>query len=514
MKKGGAEITRDKKTNRAAKVFFAVYSLFFTIITAGVIFGNGQYGFNPVITGAAVFCGTAVLMLSYRMVSKNTEILAKRKKQIIALFLAALLIINIASGMVLRFEPVFDLGAIFTGASEWAVNGNFMSNMNPACDPDYFYYFPNNLGGMWFLSIPFKIASLFGITDFFAVAVVFNAILTVLTAFFITRICCKLFGPEGELMALVCVFLSLPFYFMAPVFYTDSLSMVFPVMALYFYLLWDESGNIIRKRTFYGLLVGLTCALGSLIKFTVAIALIAIVIYHICVKSLLQGLGLAAVCAVVFWAVIAVFNGFMYSAFLDKAKAEKLNTPFLHWVMMSLEGDGRYNPGDYEFTRSFDIVEERDREILDRIGERLSRKGPAGAALMVYNKSIVLFGDPTYSQSDFLDDNPVHKTWLHSFLLYDGEHYTLYKYICSGIFFAMLIFTAAAGFSGFVSTGRRFCALLPLLCIFGALLFFSGWEVSGRYITNFVPMIIIGAVSGIESSGTMLKNKVKLWRLF
>ena len=60
--------------------------------------------------------------------------------------------------------------------------------------------------------------------------------------------------------------------------------MVFPVMALYFYLLWDESGHIMRKRTFYGLLVGLTCALGSLIKFTVAIALIAIVIYHICVK--------------------------------------------------------------------------------------------------------------------------------------------------------------------------------------------------------------------------------------
>lgn len=507
-------VTGDKKTNQAAKIFFAVYTLFFTFITAGVIFGNGQYGLHPIITAAAVFCGGAVLMLSYGLVRRNIEILVKRRKQIMVIFLAALFIINIASGMALRFKPVYDLGAIFTGASEWAVNGDFMSHMNPSCDPGYFYYFPNNLGGMWFLLIPFKMASLFGITDFFAVAVVFNALLTVLTVFFITRICRRLIGPVAEWLALVCVFLSLPFYFMAPVFYTDSLSMVFPVMALYFYLLWDESGNVMGKKIFYCLLLGLTCAVGSLVKFTVVIALIAVILYHSCVKNWRQGLALAAACAVVLWAVTALFNGFMYSGMLDKAKAEKLNTPYLHWVMMSLEGDGRYNPEDYEFTRSFDNAEERDKAILERIGERLNSKGPVGAALLAYNKSIVLFGDPTYGQSDFLDDNPVHKTWLHSFLLYDGEHYALYKYICSGIFFAMLVFTAAAGFSGFVSAGRRFCAMLPLLCIFGALLFFSAWEVSGRYVTNFVPLIIIGAVSGIESSGNMLKNKVKLRRLF
>ena len=98
----------------------------------------------------------------------------------------------------------------------------------------------------------------------------------------------------------------------------------------------------------------------------------------------------------------------------------------------------------------------------------------------------------------FLDDDPVNDTALHSLVLYDGSHYEAYRYICSGIYFSLQLLMLVSAYGELLKKRQRQENALPLLCVFGIMLFLMLWEVSGRYATNYIPMIIIAAVSGLD----------------
>ena len=134
--------------------------------------------------------------------------------------------------------------------------------------------------------------------------------------------------------------------------------------------------------------------------------------------------------------VLLLFHGYFYAVHLDRAKAEELRIPLTHWVMMSLE-NGYYNPEDYAFTQSFTDKAEQKVAIDNRIKERVAEKGASGMLRLFYWKGIVAFGDGTWAQSDFLDDNPENTTALHAFVLYDGRYYPQYRALCSGSYFTL-----------------------------------------------------------------------------
>lgn len=52
--------------------------------------------------------------------------------------------------------------------------------------------------------------------------------------------------------------------------------------------------------------------------------------------------------------------------------------------------------------------------------------------------------------------------------------------------------------SGIFIKKQRVENVLPMLCVFGIMLFLMMWEVTGRYGTNYIPMIMISAVSGLD----------------
>lgn len=95
--------------------------------------------------------------------------------------------------------------------------------------------------------IAFKAVAWLGITDYYAIAMMFNALLAAATVLLITLICKRLFGVSQSVMVLIFVLMSPPFYFIASTFYTDSLSMVFPVLIVYLYLRYLDSGANTKK---------------------------------------------------------------------------------------------------------------------------------------------------------------------------------------------------------------------------------------------------------------------------
>lgn len=486
--------------------FYLVFGLLFSSLVLRLLVRSDALPFAMVLLAGVL----ALLALLYCFLTRCEGWLEKRYLVLLAVFLAGFGIIHLITAGLLRFQPVYDLGAIYNGAIEWVETGSFPSFY------DYYYYFPNNLGGMAFLAFFFSIAHRLGITDYYMVAAVANGLCALATMLVTVTVCKRLLGVRRAVFTMALFVLSPPFYFIAAVFYTDSLSMLFPVLAYYLYLKVQESDTLYRQLAFSALL-GLAATIGMLIKFTVAIMLVAILIdslFHLPLKrtGLLAGLSLAVVC-LGFWG----FQSMIYPAHLDRSQAKEINTPYLHWVMMGLKGDGGYNGEDYQFTRSFATTEERDAALVEEIGKRLEELGPSGVYKLFWTKTTKNFSSGTFNQSDFLDDGPVNENVLHSYLLYSGEDYQAYRGLCQTVFLAALALMAISGlwevFGKREEEDSTRQNLAPRLAVFGVLLFFACWETSARYITNFVPLIFISAALGIDRWSAALKRTAAAFHL-
>lgn len=395
----------------------------------------------------------------------------------------------------LRFTPSFDLDAIFGGAMQWVQTGTFADYY------DYFDWFPNNLGGLCFLYIIFKV---FGSVsnDYFLIAALTNEVLILFTYTLISLAAAKLYGKRYGTLALIVSGCILPFQIMPDAFYTDSLSMVFPVLLFFIYLKIEENENKgIWKWT---VVFGVLATLGIFIKATVGIMVIAIGISLLLQKKWRIFLKAGMCFGIIYMVFTMCFQNYIYSEHLNQEAAKIKNTPYYHWIMMGLSGEGSYNPEDYEFTRSFDNPEIRNEALKEEIKNRISEKGIVGMVSLYGAKLYRCLGDGTFGVSDFLDDNPKKETLLQQYVLYEGSKYNTYRSICNLFFYTCFILMTTGLFLN-VKTGYEEqkigwnASLTTGMAVGGLLLFLVNWETSPRYITNYVPIIVLAAVGGCRS---------------
>lgn len=282
---------------------------------------------------------------------------------ILAGFLILLGIMQVILIDQLRYVPAFDLDAIYGGAVEWTQTGAF-----PGYD-DYFYWFPNNLGGLCLLHGVFE---LFGSTikDYFFLAACANEALILSTIAVISLSARKLWGSVAGVAALVLCFCMPPFLFMTNAFYTDSLSMFFPVCIFYLSLLIDEKKGKIQYVYYF--LSAIAVAFGSFIKATVLIMAVAVSISFLLRKQWKKCLICIGCIGMASVLLSMISRGVIYGKYLDPVIAEQRNTPYYHWIMMGLKGDGGYNPQDYDFTRSFETTGQRNEALKDEIVKRVT----------------------------------------------------------------------------------------------------------------------------------------------
>ncbi len=522
---GAASSVRERVQNRrtplparisdaAVLLFHIVFSVVFAVICFSVVFCNDRYQSTALSTFALVALALQAFVLCYRFLGRQQQWLERHFAALLYGTLFCLFVGNLCLGVLLRYQPVFDLGAIYDGAQYWVQTGTFMAQDNWAFQQDYYYYFPNNLGGMTCLYIAFSIGSFLGASDYYMMACVFATVCAVTTVWLTVLIARRWYGVRGAVIALVMFVVSAPFWCMGATFYTDTLSMAFPVVMLYAYVRYAASKTR-GKALAWLVLLGVAGGVGAFVKATVWVMLVAIVLYHLCKgmhRADYRALPHVLAAVLVMFAVSTGASSAVKITHMQTEKLEQLATPTAHWVMMSLRYDnGGYNPDDYVFTRSFDDTALRDEMIQQEIFTRIEERGVSGMLRLFYTKSIVVFGDGTYGQSDFLDDNPVSRGTLHEYVLYDGAQRSEYTAWCSGVFFAILclMLCAVIGFA-FVPAMRAQC-YIPQLSVFGIWLFLMFWECSARYITNYVSMMILCAACGVEFVVHLLsrpKNKI------
>lgn len=471
------------------KSSYVLFVIAFGFISLNILFVDKIHSYKITQLLPGMIVGGVVVAIGMFILSKIAqEKIDRHFKKVLIVFSIVYYIVLIRMGFLLRFEPSFDMGAIYNGAIQWTNEGNF-SNFY-----EYFGYYPNNLGSLGFLHIVFKIASLFGIKDFFAVGIIVNSAFITGTAVFVSLICKKIAGSKTALMSLILVLLCFPFYFMGAVFYTDSLSLIFPVLFYYLYLcLKGEKDR--KKQIIYLAAMGLSLTIGMMIKFTVVIVLIAVVIDAFLYIPWKKALLILVVSLAFYGVIKSIYNHNIYKNYISDEQYQNLKTPYWHWIMMGLQNDGRYNPGDYEYTRSFD-VNERSAACRKKAMERVKELGVSGLFKLWTNKAVICFGDGTYELSDFLDDTPANETNIHDYILSAGKNYSKYKLFSTGLLIVLYLLASVGAIRDIIGKVKYRESILPTaprLAMLGILCFLLLWETTGRYFTNYIPLLLICA---------------------
>lgn len=446
----------------------------------------------------------AVLLYGlYRLTRTYAAVLSRRFAAVVGVSALVFLAGQLIFAAELRFIPSWDVSALFDGAISWATRGSLTDLVSDTTDgATYFYHFPNNLGGAAVLAAVFKLCSLVGATDYFWDATVFNALLIAATFATVAlagrRMATLATGEDGGAWGVFFggVFLLYPpFWFGAAVIYTDFLSILFPVLALWLYY---EALSVPGKRRYlFYALAGLSIGLGCLIRATVAIVLIAVALCLLLDRKWLDAAAFTALATAGVLLFQLLLNLAVYPSQLDREKKEVMATPVTHWVMMSIYpgGNGGLTSNDYAFTRSFDDPHERDAAIAREIRARLETMGPKGVRELAGRKLQVTFGDGTLMLHDILDDRPQTPGALHDFLLSGGPRHETYQTLCDAIFLIWLALAVVLCLCGILEPLPAAC-YAPTVSVVGFALFYLAWETRGRYVTSFAPLILLSAMAG------------------
>jgi len=390
-----------------------------------------------------------------------------------------------------RYTPVWDPDAVFTGAQNW-LEGSLISRSTPTfAAEEYFYYFPNNLGAALVLRTWFALTR--GM-DAYISACLLNCLLSAGMIAGTGLAAREAGGARMGVRALLILGCTLPIWFSCAAFYTDFLSVAFPVAALLFALKAEKKRALWEKAAFWSL-CALAAALGALVKVTVMIMPVALVLWQALRGKRRDALGLLIACALCFGVGQAALHASVYPDQLDPELAVRMNTPLQHWIAMGLNGDGHYNAQDYAFTRSFDDAREAKGALNDLIGRRISEMGPAGLMEHMARKMGICLSDGTLMLSDYYDDAPAGPEWVSQLLVPGGSAYGFWKAICGGVHMAQIAL-AVVGCAGEMRRGGRRISGAMYIALLGLLLFLSMWETSRRYWINFMPILVLCAAQG------------------
>ncbi len=474
-------------------IFSGLFIVSFSLILLNVVFNKTVYSYNTFFLLLYMVIFDAAIIFATVFLKKKKSFFEKRYNVIVVVSCVFLFCMQIISSVLLEFNPSWDMEAVYQGAISWVEQGDFTTYFSDTCHQDYFYIFPNNLGLMALLALFFKLASLLGIKSYFMVASVLNAVMIVMTLVLVQAICKRFYGITGGIVSVMLFLCCLPFYFMAPVFYTDSFSMVFLLGAFYGLLKAEDSVKIKQKFGWY-LFSALMCWLGAMIKMTVLIFVIAAFIYFLLKKNWRELLAYLMVTVTVVGLGFSLFNSYIYSTHLSREKAEQTNMPAYYWIDLAVHDQGRYNNTIFWDAKNEQDPSVRSEKLINDIKEEIKERGFKGMYDLFESKSALAFGDGTYALSDFLDDSPVKEdTFLHQFLLYEGKYYERYSTVATAIFLVIQIMMLLS-----VCLRKMDLKLLiPQLCVFGLMVFLLLWEINSRYITTVVPCILVCAAGGL-----------------
>lgn len=477
-------------SNRLRQLFLIMFGLVFFVLTISTCFFNPHFSHPIGLLLLFTVLWAGVFALLARALCTQAQCLQRYEKRLLGLFWVVLVLVQLLFYYQLAVYPTRDFERVYTAAVNYTINGFIQ-------DPylDYFYKFPNNMPITIVLQFVFRLVYKFGFTNFYIIGCMLGALCVQCTYTF-TYLCCKkLFGVSGGFLALFLLLLCLPLQCYIGVFYTDIFALPVAPAAFYFYLQQKQAKT--RKRQLLWLAcLCLIVALGTSLKYSAVIVLIAIGVDMLLHRRWQSCLAMAALFVLLFAGIRFGFNQYTYHHFLDKSEAADKATPFTAWIMMGLQGDGAHNAADNNLVWVLPTQAEKKAAAAAEIKSRLSSYTPASFTAFLWQKSLRSFGSGNFSYTTLVADSPRRQTVLVEGVSPSGRYFTVFDTLVQG--YHVLMLAGAALAAAFAVRRRKYTVMVPCITLFGLFAFLLLWEAGERYLLHFYPMFTLTAVFAIK----------------
>lgn len=424
-----------------------------------------------------------VEIIIFYFLMKITKNLSTKSLIIISIInIVIFLVILSIFGYELRVKPSWDFGTVYEAALEKA------SGHSRYLSAYYYDLYPNNIFITVIWAWIYKIFKVFSISYFYG-SIVLNMIFELITVVVLYFLIKNLYGLRIATIYSFFILLMTPFYSYAPIFYTDTISMLFLPIS---YLLFNK--YLKKQNWIYLIIIGILAAIGIGIRNNIVIGYIALIIFIIFkfknIKIILKSIVGIIVPIII---LMAVINGICQSN-IPRPLA-KSGFPFTHWIMMGMQGDGAYSASDVEAS----LKAGPNKENIERfnkkvIKERLENFGVEGYIKFLVKKNELTWGDGTLGGPFYLEREPLNTGTMYQYVVKgknDG-----FLYLGQGTQLFMLIFIVISGLS--LYKDRKNMAMLCNITIFGTFLFLMIWETCPRYLFCILPLMILSACNGIK----------------
>lgn len=491
-------------SDKLSRVFHGCYLFVFFIVFLCVIAWQDHVpALLVIVTGVLVLMVFAVRRL--RLVTVSDRQLFMITAAVLGIMAVLLAVVGWLMIPLMRT----DFGTVYYSAMEIIESGhvndapsiyNKITTITNMTNNEYFVVYPNNLPILFLLTSFYKVVCAFGVSMESDMGIYMGVLLNMAFILFSvglgSRVARRIWGNKAALVYLLFSALFVPYYINVSRFYTDTLTLPFPLLAIYLYMrIRDMDG--IKRRLPWLIGLGLCLGVGFLLKGSCIIVGVALLIH-----SLMSTFGRRTFAGI---AVVALCFGILYQSWnvyvrncswVDMSREEELTFPAAHWVMMALSGNGGFHQDAFDYTASFGTKAEKQAADIRLAREKIEAMGGIGGFLSFELQKIAgTWGDAKFAQQVHL--NWIEKdTIMQEFVEKDGKYHTaFYIYTTSFILVVYTLFLVSIANGIFRKNGIE---TLFNICIFGVLLFFAFWETKSRYLINFTPVFFLCAIDGLR----------------
>lgn len=491
---------------RAAGIF--CFALFAYASSIALFRASCFFELKPLI----IFIGSLAVTLIARAVGKGKDISGKKLKILNTCFIILVCVLYfilqlwLANVFQISFNfPAWDFPIVARSAAMKVVFGISAAESNE----EYFCLFGNNAPLYFVIVGVMSFLKSIGIKSVAYGTCVFNVVMIDLSILFSCLAAAKLAGKKrAGVCALLLSILTLPILGYSAIYYTDTLTMLFPILTLYIWVCVRDG----KKKPVTGVLLlalmSSLCALGAQLKISVAIALVAAVIDMILSWKIKKALCCLLVILLVFSAVYFPLSAAIAGSD-DMPHTDEYGTvPKAHWIMMGLYANGNYHDPDYQLTLSFPS-DQREEMVWEEIRNRISDYGLSGMLEHLDSKMEFIYGDGSYYVTMKLMRDRQNTSFLDDWLEWDGSNTVYTSYAYQFLYFLMWVCVSLSGLLAAMKKGVGLRLQPFAVACLGLMMFEWIWEARSRYLFNFLPVTVTVAAVLLSSEFDLKKTSVK-----
>lgn len=225
--------------------FLLVFATVFIVVILGTVFDNKSLLYDEMGTpililltlGLIIGFLLAIYFVFFRKMPKDIPL--KKEAIILIILMAVFLVLQIIYTHMRLTYPGWDWKDVMYTARDLVWGHEVVT------DWTYFQQYPNNYGMLYFELIFFKILNFFGFFPSDEVGLIFMAALNIImldiAVLLVYSIIRENLNKRMALFSLIVCIMSYAFYCYTPVLYTDTASIIFPILLIFLYIKFIKS---------------------------------------------------------------------------------------------------------------------------------------------------------------------------------------------------------------------------------------------------------------------------------